>query len=103
MDDMNTFCNFRMAHVINTGTKDVETFGDHEANQEYQQQGWPQDRGDQRHAFPHDMHEDGDDEAGLEQHENDDQGPAQHALEIEKIHQVGKKKLSTNSRIQTLR
>src|SRR6185312_2914611 len=60
----------------------------HDPNEHQHQDRRYQDGVDQRQPLPRHVHEDGDDEAGLQDHEEEDEAPSEIALEAEIIDQV---------------
>src|SRR5215470_9732719 len=68
--------------------KGVAAFRGHECHEHQQRPGRQQDGVDQCQPLPAHVHEHRDDEAGLEQHEDDDEGPAQQAMQVEVVDRV---------------
>src|SRR5689334_12461463 len=67
----------------------IVRFKDHDPDEDQDQCRRDDDRVEQRQALPSHVHEDRDDQAGLQDHEDQDQRPAQIADKAEIVDQVG--------------
>src|SRR6516162_792935 len=67
----------------------VVGFKHHDRHKYQHHHRWSQDGVGQGQTFPRHVHEDGDDQAGLQHHEQHDQGPPQIAMDTKIVDQIG--------------
>ncbi|EGE57386.1 hypothetical protein RHECNPAF_4310010 [Rhizobium etli CNPAF512] len=79
----------RRAEESEPGEDRIVRFRYHQRDEDQHQHRRQQDGVDERQPFPGHVHEDGDDEAGLQHHEQQDQRPPEIALDAEIIDHVG--------------